>query len=438
VIYIIIDKRTIGVLLVAMAIVAMLIVSISPANAVTKEQKKIKNVIIFVGDGMGASTVTAARWYSTQNSMGGLYIDTMPYTAVIKTDSANCIVTDSAPAATSIFTGKKTNNGMINWYNNETYTTILEDAKKAGKMTGIVSTTRITHATPAGCYAKTNNRDDEITIAKQLYDSDIDVIMGGGRQFFFNNITQDPETGKTGKRTDMDLIKEFWLKGYKYVYSEKQFKSIDPAYHTKVLALFEPSHMQYEADRSSDKAGEPGLEAMTEKAIEILEKDNDGYFLMVEGGRIDHASHEAKPYKTIMDTLAFDAAIKKAASMVDLNETLIIVCADHSHTMTINGYPSIDTPILGTTLSDAAYTPGGKSLPFPVISYGTGNKAYNASEWANAKVDKELVYPGACLIGEETHGGEDTHAYALGAGSEKLHGTMHLTGLYEIAHAALF
>lgn len=440
-----IDKRLLVFSAVMAVILGMLAASVIPMGAIAQDMNAgwndngqwmdkwgfgAKNVIVFVGDGMGPSTVTAARWYKTQNNMGPLYVDSLPYTAVVTTESANSIVTDSAPAATALFSGHETNNGMINWYDNKTYRTILDDARDAGLSTGLVTTTRITHATPAGCYARIADRDDELTIARQLYDANVDVIMGGGRQFFLNNTTADPESGKPGKRTDANLVEAFKAKGYKYVWNESAFQSLGNK--GKVLALFEPSHMQYEADRAADAGGEPSLAGMTEKAIRILSQDRDGYFLMVEGGRIDHASHEGKAYKTVTDTIAFDDAVAKAAGMVDLKDTLIIVVADHSHTLTIGGYPSPDTPILGTTQTASA-----SPLTYPVISFGTGNRAYVASEWTNVTPDKELVYPAASLIGEETHGGETVNAYAIGPKASGVHGTMHLTGLYDIAHDAL-
>lgn len=405
--------------------------------------KKAKDVIVFVGDGMGSSTITAARWYKTQNGLGGLYMDQMPYAAPVCTESTNCIVTDSAPAASALFSGHETNNGMINWYEGKSFQTILDDAEKAGKATGAVSTTRITHATPAGTYAKTSNRDDENDIAVQMLNSGIDVAMGGGIRQFINATEVEPESGLKGKRTDgRNLIEEFKAQGYLFVNNTSSFNAINPAKDRKVLALFDYDHMLHEADRSTDRSGEPSLSEMTAKSIQVLSADRDGFFLMVEGGRIDHAHHETKAYKAITDTIEFDNAIRTAASMVDMRETLIIVVADHSHTFVINGYPFRTDNIMGMNVTLNA--DGTVKQAYPILSYGTGAIGFNMNNpediwrYDAANLTKETKYPGAVLLGEDTHAGEMVVGYAAGPGAYKMHGTLHLLDLYGIAHNAMF
>jgi alkaline phosphatase len=413
-------------------------------SAAWNDNKKAKNVIVFVGDGMGSSTITATRWYLEQNGLGDLYMDSMPYAAPVRTESINCIVTDSAPAASALFSGHETNNGMINWYNGESFKTILDDAEKAGKATGAITTTRITHATPAGTFAKTSNRDDENDIALQMLRSGIDVAMGGGIRQFINSTEMDPESGKAGKRTDgRNLINEFKARGYVYVNNSATFNAIDLSKTTKLLGLFEYDHMQYEADRSGDKSGEPSLSEMTSKAIQVLSNDRDGFFLMVEGGRIDHAHHETKAYKAITDTAEFDEAIRTAASMVDLKNTLIIVVADHSHTFVINGYPYQTDNILGMNVTRNAA--GTITQAYPILSYTTGVVGFNMSnpahlwKYETANLTKETQYPSAIQLAEgDTHAGEMVVGYAVGPGAENLHGTLHLMDLYNITHKAMF
>ncbi len=402
------------------------------ANATTVNSTA-KNVIVFIGDGMGPSTVTAARWYKAQNGLGSLNVDSLPYTAVVRTESASSIVTDSAAAATALFSGHKTDSGSLNIDGSERYTTILEDAKARGKSTGIVTTSTLTDATPAGCYARAESRNDQQDIGQQLYDAGIDVIMGSGSGAFLSNTSADPECGKAGTRGDGDLIKAFQGQGYAYVYDENGFGSLAPNTTPRILAVFDYGGMQYEADRPDDSAGEPSLAEMTAAAISSLSQDTDGYFLMVEGGNIDHASHETRAYKTITETVAFDDAVGTALGLVDLNDTLVIVVADHSHTLTIGGSPSLDTPILGVTSGRV----NGTTVYYPIINFGTGMKDYDAREWADPAIGEGLAYPAGSLTGSETHGGETVNAYAVGPGADRLHGTMHLTGVHDVMAAAM-
>ena len=204
---------------------------------------------------------------------------------------------------------------------------IAELAKAAGKATGAVTTTRITHATPAGLYAHVNDRDNETLISTQLLASGTDVALGGGYLYFINATVKDP-WGSKGKRTDgRNLITEFQSAGYTVVNNSTGLAGVKAREGTKVLGLFSSSHMEYDRARS---ANEPGLAAMTGKALDILSKDRDGFFLMVEGGRIDHAGHARDYANTTGDTLAFDEAVQTALDFAGKKrDTLVIVTADH-------------------------------------------------------------------------------------------------------------
>ena len=297
-----------------------------------------KNVIFFLGDGMGITTLTAARIYKVGED-GELTIDTLPETAFVKTYSNNAQVTDSAPSMAAYMTGVKMNNEVISMSaetsafdatgkdylsgtdstcpatgNGTPVTTLLELAKSAGWGTGAVTTTRVTHATPAATYSHICHRDGENTIAAQAVPGGsgyntalgdgLDVLLGGGRQFFL-------PTAAGGKRTDgRDLTAEFVAKGYTYVKNKTEFDAAASSSTKKLVGLFTSSHMSYDIDR--DPAVEPSLAEMTTKAIDILSKNDKGFFLMVEGGRIDHALHETTAKKALQDTVAFDDAIKTA------------------------------------------------------------------------------------------------------------------------------
>jgi alkaline phosphatase len=265
-------------------------------------------------------------------------MDGMEQTGMVKTSSANSLVTDSAPASSAMATGEKTNNGVISQNSSaiqgkrdgENLTTILEMAEDSGLSTGLITTTRITHATPAAFYAHVDNRDNESEIADQLFASGVEVILGGGLQYFTGENDTDP-LGNYGKRGDeRALLNEFESQGYALVYNGSSFQKIDSNTTDRLLGLFDSSHMQYDLERLSGEERDPSLAEMTSKAISILSRNPKGFFLMVEGGRIDHAGHERNISKNVADTLAFDEAVKVATDFASLNnETLVIVTADH-------------------------------------------------------------------------------------------------------------
>lgn len=301
-----------------------------------------KSVIFLIGDGMGYAQVTAARWEKaggdlpdyqpTLNSYQNtrLYMDEMEYAGHMSTHSLNSWITDSAAAVTALATGEKTYNGVISVANvsdrgevmgREKATAyalplkiILEMAEEAGKATGVVTTTRITHATPAGYYAHSADRDWENEIAEQCIESDMEVSMGGGAsKFSFEN---------------RSLLEEALSLGWTVVTNESELDAVDSAATERLLGIFAGSHMSYELDR--DPSLEPSLAEMTETAVEILSKDEDGFFLMVEGGRIDHAAHARDYKRCVVDTVAFDDAVKVALDYAAENpDTLVVVTADH-------------------------------------------------------------------------------------------------------------
>jgi alkaline phosphatase len=331
-----------AVLLFSLAITTCLISS-GVADEIAGERAPAKNVILLIGDGMGFPQLTLARIEKAGENLSDyvsteLFMDGMEQTGYVSTFSANSFVTDSAPAATAMATGHKTNNGVIGQdataipkkMDGKNLTTIVEMAEKAGLSTGLITTTRITHATPAAFYAHVDNRDNESEIADQLVKSNVEVILGGGLQYFVGKNDTDP-TGKEGKRNDdRNLLADFDSQGYAFVYNKTAFGNVDAKITKKLLGLFESSHLQYELERQSSPEKEPSLAEMTEKAMDILSRNPRGFFLMVEGGRIDHAGHERNLSKIVADTLAFDEAVKTAMDFASKNnDTLVIVTADH-------------------------------------------------------------------------------------------------------------
>lgn len=250
---------------------------------------------------------------------------------------------------------------------------ILSWAQMAGKATGIVTTTRITHASPAGAFAHIANREFECDadiarfgqnttvcrdIAKQLIldapGRDFNVIFGGGRKKFFDRNAKD-EAGHHGQRLDgIDLI-DIWKQrnpNGKYLHDREGLRNLTCGEADKVLGLFSSDQMNYNLD--ADRQKEPSLEEMTVAAVNILSEREIGYVLFVEGGRIDHGHHDSLAHKALDETVEFSKAIQAAVDLTDSSDTLIVVTSDHSHTMSISGYPARGTNILGlnTDFSD--------------------------------------------------------------------------------------
>jgi alkaline phosphatase len=284
--------------------------------------------------------------------------------------------------------------------------------------------------------------------------------MGGGRTYFLPNTQFDPEyTSTKGKRKDgRDLTAEFVSKfNADYVWNKAQFDAVDPTKTKRLLGLFEPSHMQYEQDRPQDTAGEPSLAEMTGKAIDILKQNRKGYFLMVEGGRIDHASHAGNAYRTFKDTVALSDAVRTAMEKVDMRDTLIVVTADHSHTLTIAGYPKRGNPILGKVVAPGQTQPtlADDGKPYTTVSFANGlgyhvgvpgDAVYSAGVNTGRVADmtnvdttdpdfhQEALVP---LGASETHAGEDVAIFAGGPNAQLFHGVQEQSYIYYVMKDAL-
>jgi len=426
-----------------------------------------KNVIFFLGDGMGPVTVTASRIYK-YGEAGTLTMESLPRTARIKTFSLDAQTTDSAPSMAAYTTGVKSRNEVIamdgNTFakkpssdtsvtpnvsnavdncpatgNGAAVPTILEQAIAKGKATGVVTTARLTHATPAATYSHICHRDAEYAISRQAVPggagynsalgSGVDVLMGGISYYWrpFN-----ASTTPRGRPDGRDLVAELQAKGYTYV---NDLASLNAAPSGKIIGLFDQAlsegHMSYELDR--DPAKEPSLAQMTVKAIDALAKNGNGYFLMVEGGRIDHALHGTNAKRALTDTIAFDDAIKAALGKVDLSNTLVVVTADHDHTMAFNGYSHLGNDILGKTTDykTKQLAKAADGLPYTTLVFGNGGGPRKATRDNLTNVDTSgdknyLQEVGVVLgtPGAETHGGGDVMLFATGAGSGIFKGTL--------------
>ncbi|MBC7988228.1 MAG: alkaline phosphatase [Luteimonas sp.] len=437
---------------------------------------KAKNVILFVGDGMGLSTVAAARILEGQRKghsgeENALSFERFPYLSLSKTYSVDGQTPDSAPTMTAMVTGIKTKQGVLGVSQNVTYNdcasangksvvTLLEVAEALGLATGIVSTARITHATPAATFAHTPNRDwesdAELTaearaggckdIARQLvefpYGNGLEVALGGGRSYFLPNTVADPEdAGSNGRRLDGRNLASEWASGRpgaSYVWNKAQFNAINPATTGPVLGLFERSHMEYEHDRPLDTAKEPSLADMTAKAIDILKAraGNKGYFLMVEGGRVDHAHHAGNANRALSDAIALSDAVRVANRRSSAEDTLIIVTADHSHTFTVAGYPDRGNDILGKVVTDGTLSLDSNGKPYTTLGYinGPGYRGpvarpdLTAVDTANPDFLQEAAVP----LGSETHAAEDVAIYARGPGAHAFQGVVEQNVIFHV------
>lgn len=435
-----------------------------------------KNIILFIGDGMGVSTVTAARILEGQQQGGYgeehmLSFDKFPITGLSKTYNSDSQTPDSAGTMSAMVTGVKTrigvlsisedvNRGDCNASKDHNMTTILELAEDQNMSTGIVSTARLTHATPAALYAHSADRNWEHSaggdckdIATQFVEFNhgdgIDVAMGGGRREFMPNNAPAVE-GKSGKRTDGRDLRQEWQTKYptgNYVENLAQFNAVDTTEDKKLFGLFNYSHMQYEADRKNDIDGEPSLSMMTEKAVKILKHNPKGFFLMVEGGRIDHAHHAGNAYGALTDTIEMAKAVQVADDLTDDKDTLIIVTADHSHTFTIAGYPVRGNPILGKVRSsdgkggNQGLALAADDMPYTTLGYNNGRGFMNLGSETNSDASySQPIHTGRANLNgvdtnapgfhqeatvprsSETHAGEDVGIYAKGPGANLLSG----------------
>lgn len=438
-------------------------------GAAQAQASDAKNVILFIGDGMGPTVLTATRLFKVGEE-GDLEMMKLPRSARIKTFSNDAQTTDSAPSMAAYTTGVKMNNEVIAMSsdtravapakdangnkginncssdNGTPVPSILELAKAAGKSVGAVTTTELTHATPAATYAHICHRDAAYAIAEQAVPGGagfnaalgdgVDVLMGGGA----NHWTPYSASNKGGRADGRDLTAELTAQGYSYVTTQSDLAKVSSG---KLLGLFSPkSHLDYELDRVAKGAAntQPSLSEMTAKAIDLLSQNSQGYFLMVEGGRIDHALHGTNAKRSLTDAVALDEAVKTALGKVDLKDTLIVVTADHDHTMTINGYSAKGNKVLdlvknadGSTQNDV----DGK--PFTTLVFGNGpnRPAVRPTLTSDEVMADDYLQETGVKLGSETHGGGDVMLFADGAGSSRFKGTLDNTKVFGKLREAL-
>jgi len=305
--------------------------AVSAEDAAPVKVSPSKNLIVLIGDGMGPAQVSAARNYLMYNkgidhlTLDSIYVGQATTYADRGEDGGTVVsgvVTDSASAGTAFATGNKTYNAAISISNEDVavpFASVIEAAELSGKSTGLVTTARITHATPAVYASHVRSRDNETAIASQYLESGVDVLLGGGSSFFLSK-------DEKGKRSDKSIIADFESKGYDYVTDKAGLNALK-ADNGKVLGLFGGSHVSYVPDRTD---AVPALADMTSKALSILSQDEKGFAVMIEGGRIDHAAHANDFPTTVQEVLDFDAAVKVALDFAKKDgNTSVVITADH-------------------------------------------------------------------------------------------------------------
>jgi alkaline phosphatase len=438
-----------------------------------RDQASAKNVILFVGDGMSITTLTAARiWQGQQQGLLGeehfLHFEKFPHTALIKTYNTNQQTPDSAGTMSAMMTGVKTRAGLISMgteqelsdcQGSERYRqeTLLEWGHKQGFDTGVVTTARLTHATPAATYAHSPDRGWEgdydrhsnaywygcDSIAKQLintaFPAGLDLALGGGSsklESYYPDFKQQFPHGRL-------LTDNQSLQALDFTSDSNSNVQLGP-----ILGVFSPGHLSLELDNNNKNSQQPSLQQMTKKAIQYFQQRNGYYLLVIEGARIDHAHHKGNAARALSETASLANAVKLADEMTADDDTLIIVTADHSHTFTMAGYPKRGNPILGTAMNQQNETVlANDGLPYTTLGYANG-KAYGrqvkkaddvvdgllvSSEWIDSQSVNFQQGVAVPLI-FETHGSDDVALHAKGPAAYLFTGLMEQ---HEIFHTIL-
>jgi len=475
--------------------------AVERARELNPAQMRANNVILFVGDGMGISTVTAARilegqMHGESGEENWLSFERFPYVALAKTYNTNQQTPDSAGTMTALVTGTKTRAGVLSVdesvargdfaaVEGHRLETIVEQAESRGLSTGLVTTTTVTHATPAALYGHSPERSWEADtklppeareagfpdLARQLIEfrhgNGMEVVLGGGEQ----NFRPKSPTLAAGRADGRDLTSEWVARAERsaFVRSCDELSALEPGKTDHLLGLFAASHMRFEADREKAEPCEPSLSQMTAAALSIVRRNPKGYFLMVEGGRIDHGHHSGNAYRALTDAVEFSHAVSLAIEKTAGTNTLIVVTADHSHAFVIGGYPTRGNDILGVVVgNDKTGAPDkpsldGLGMPYTTLGYLNGPgylgatteqpegpkhfphvaTVFSPSTEGRPKLTSEIttdpdyLQEPAVPLFFETHSAEDVAIYANGPGASLFHGVQEQNFVYHAMVEAL-
>jgi alkaline phosphatase len=436
-----------------------------------------RNVILFVGDGMSLPTVAAARILAGQRrgrpGEGTLLSwEAFPDTALSRTYNTDSQVPDSAGTMSAMATGVKTRYGVISIgpqaprYDCDAaraapMLTLWELAAASGMATGVVTTTKVTHATPAATFSHSADRNWEndtimakapgtaacVDIARQMVESPYgngpDVMLGGGRGNFMPATRPDPEyPDRNGLRSDgRDLVAEWQARhpGGTYAWNAAQLAAAPAS--APLLGLFEPEQLHFVHDAAQDRAGAPSLADMTRAAISHLQSQGkEGYVLLVEGALIDYAHHDGNAFRALDETIAMSDAVAAADAMTSADDTLILVTADHAHTLSFVGYPTRGNPILGKVMRpgrDGVPKPSldADGLPYTTLQYSNGpGRAKGGAARADLTdvdtTDPDFHQQALVALSGETHGGDDVGVWARGPGADAVRGSIEENTLF--------
>lgn len=339
----------------------MLIFCLFVAAAVFSGEPVPKNIIFFIGDGMGLSQVTAVKIIK-----GTLEMGRCPVAGFVTTWSASSLVTDSAAAATAFASGVKTRNGALGVTpDGHPLKNVVEYAEEKGKSTGLAVVCALTHATPAGFVVHVSSRNQDDEIARQIAASDVDVLFGGGLNSF--NQTNNPCLSDLQKKMPV-------------VFTAEEFRKL--GIPEKAAALLYPAHPPYAAQR------DVSLKELTQKAIQILSQDPDGFFLMVEGSQIDWACHKNDGHNAISEAVDFDDAVGAGLAFAKKNnETLVLVTADHE----TGGFAILDGAQKDQTVSKTGFVHSGHTATMvPLLAFGPGSEAFSGIH-DNTDIGKTMI-----------------------------------------------
>jgi len=448
-------------------------------------RRQAKNIILMISDGNGIATNYATRLFIGQQGggYGEEYVlpqETLPYLALSKTYNTNAQTPDSAGTATAMLSGVKTRAGVIGAddkvargdcaaLDKGRVATFGELMAARGKSVGVISTARITHATPAAVYAHSADRDfeddseipegcNQPDIAEQLFSAmkngTVDIALGGGRRHFIPRRVLDVINHTARRTDDRNMLDEMRAEGFAVLSDRKDFEKADFA-SGPVIGVFNATHMNFEHDRQTRNIVEPSIAEMTVKTLKQLSKNEKGYFLMVEGGRVDHANHGANLHRTVTDGQAFAEAVKAVMKMTNSKDTLLIVTADHGHTLTFNGYCGRGAPITGLCYQ---VDPVGErykdtpnlakdGMPYAVANYINGETSIlsDANDFRGVRPKlsqivavKPNTRQSALVPTEyETHSGLDVAIYASGPFAHLFSGTVEQNYIFNVMMRAV-
>ena len=394
--------------------------SVQPAEPAQPEAAP-RNVILLIGDGMGPQQLALLLDWADAAGASPTHFERLTdvgHLGLVRTGAKGSALTDSAASATAIACGVEVPNGVISVdENGRALRTCMEDADASGRMTGLVTTTRLTHATPASFAAHVQKRNQEKEIAQQMLSTPfVDVMLGGGAAFI--DVANAPE-------------------GYRAVTTAAELEALDAA-GGPVLGVFSKSHIPYAIDRDqpTEPSTVPTLAAMTQKAIDVLATGPDGFFLMVEGGRIDHGGHLNDVAAVLGEMREFDAAIGVAeAFRREHPDTLVIVTADHETgglAISFSGRPLLPQHFLAMTEQESSIeaiaqrTPKNSREAVDPTIYGVGRKPfYPAYSWWETSRALETSATYSVSFGTQSHTTTPVAIVAAGPRSEQFEGLMH-------------